>query len=103
MKSCINLYLQTEYSLLSSLIRVNDISDVLKELEYDCCAICDDNMYGVLKFYNTCINNNIKPIIGLKVTFKYENFESSLLLYAMNNIGYQNLLKISSIKNLKKE
>lgn len=103
MKSCINLYLQTEYSLLSSLIRVNDISDVLKELEYDCCAICDDNMYGVLKFYNTCINNNIKPIIGLKVTFKYENFESSLLLYAMNNIGYQNLLKISSIKNLKKD
>lgn len=103
MNNSINLYLQTEYSLLSSLIRIKTLPNLLKELDYDCCAICDDEMYGVFKFYNECLNNNIKPIIGLKITFKYENFDSSLLLYAMNNVGYGNLLKICSIKNLDKD
>lgn len=103
MSNNINLYLQTEYSLLSSLIRINSLPKVLKELDYDCCAICDDNMHGALKFYNVCVSNNIKPILGLKVTFNYENLTSSLLLYAMNNIGYSNLLKICSIKNLNKD
>ena len=103
MNNSINLYLQTEYSLLSSLIRIKTLPNLLKELDYDCCAICDDEMYGVFKFYNQCLNNNIKPIIGLKITFKYENFDSSLLLYAMNNVGYGNLLKICSIKNLDKD
>ena len=100
MKSNINLYLKTEYSLLSSLIKIDTLPNVLKELGYSSCAICDDQMYGVLKFYNTCISNDIKPIIGLQVTFNYENFDSSLLLYAMNNVGYSNLLKISSLKNI---
>lgn len=103
MNNSINLYLQTEYSLLSSLIRIKTLPNLLKELDCDCCAICDDEMYGVFKFYNECLNNNIKPIIGLKITFKYENFDSSLLLYAMNNVGYGNLLKICSIKNLDKD
>ena len=103
MNNSINLYLQTEYSLLSSLIRIKTLPNLLKELDYDCCAICDDEMYGVFKFYNECLNNNIKPIIGLKITFKYDNFDSSLLLYAMNNVGYGNLLKICSIKNLDKD
>ena len=103
MKKCINLYLQTEYSLLSSLIKIDDIPSILKQLDYDCCGICDDEMYGALKFYNVCVKNGIKPIIGLRVSFKHENYESSILLYAMNEIGYVNLLKISSIKNLNKE
>jgi len=103
MSNNINLYVQTEYSLLSSLIKIKSLPMILKELDFDCCAICDDDMYGVYKFYIACVENNIKPIIGLRVTFKYENFDSSLLLYAMNNDGYQNLLKICSMKNLDKE
>ena len=103
MSNNINLYLQTEYSLLSSLIRLDNLPSILKELDYDCCCICDDEMYGVFKFYNICVKNNIKPIIGLKVTFNYENISSSLLLYAMNNDGYGNLLKICSMKSLNKQ
>ena len=52
MSNNINLYLQTEYSLLSSLIRLDNLPSILKELDYDCCCICDDEMYGVFKFYN---------------------------------------------------
>ena len=103
MNSNINLYLKTEYSLLSSMIRIDSLPQTLKQLGYNVCAICDDQMYGVLKFYNVCVNNNIKPIIGLSVTFKNENYDSTLLLYAMNNVGYKNLLKISTLKNLKKD
>jgi len=103
MSNNINLYLKTEYSLLSSLIKIDELPKNLKELGYNSCAICDDQMYGVLKFYNVCVDNNIKPIIGLHLTLNYENFDSSLLLYAMNEVGYSNLLKISSLKNIKKD
>lgn len=102
MENCINLYLQSEYTLLSSLIKIKDIPILAKSLDYDALAICDDEMYGVLKFYNVCVQNNIKPIIGLKVTFNTENSNSSLLLYAMNEIGYKNLLKICTLKNINK-
>lgn len=102
MSTNLNLYLQTEYSLLNSLIRIDELPYILKNLDYDSCAICDDQMYGVLKFYNVCVANNIKPIIGQRVTFKYENFDSTILLYAMNNVGYKNLLKICTKKNIQK-
>lgn len=102
MNNCVNLYLQTEYTLLSSLIRINDLPKLASSLNYDCCAICDDEMYGVLKFYNICIKNNIKPIIGLRITFHNDNMNSSLLLYAMNDTGYNNLLKICTLKNINK-
>lgn len=103
MSSNINLYVQTEYSLLSSLIRIKELPGILKNLGYDACSICDEQMYGVIKFYNACKENGIKPIIGEKVVFKQENYDSAILLYAMNNTGYTNLLKICSMKNLDKD
>ena len=51
-------------------------------------------LYGALEFYNACLNNNIKPIIGLNI--KIDNLD--IYLYAMNYKGYQNLLKIHTIK-----
>jgi MFS family permease len=40
---------------------------------------------GALK----CECEECKPIIGLKVNYRYNDIESAILLYAMNNIGYQ--------------
>ena len=61
------------------------------------CAITDEGtMYGTIKFYQGCIKNNIKPIIGLKVNYIYIDIKDTILLYAMNEFGYKNLMKISS-------
>ena len=88
----IPLRVKTNYSLLTSLIKIDDLVKKCKELNITSIAICDDNMYGVMEFYKACKNNDIKPIIGLEI--KIDN--NPVLLYAKDYFGYQNLCYISS-------
>ena len=93
----IPLYIKTEYSLLKSIIKVKDLIKKAQELNLKALAITDDNLFGVYEFYLECIKNNIKPIIGLEVTID----DLKILLYAKNNNGYRNLIKINeSEKNI---
>ncbi|HQD92623.1 MAG TPA: PHP domain-containing protein [Bacilli bacterium] len=61
----LNLYVQTEYSLLKSSIRIPELKEFAKANNFRAMAICDENMAGVFKFYLSAIKANIKPIIGL--------------------------------------
>ncbi|MCM1513864.1 MAG: DNA polymerase III subunit alpha [Anaeroplasma bactoclasticum] len=91
------LYVQTEYSILQSACKINDLVQKLKQLQITSCAITDEGtMYGTIRFYKACKKEGIHPIIGLKVNYTYNDRESSLLLYAINDFGYKNLMKISS-------
>ncbi len=91
------LYGQTEYNLLKSSIKIDDYIKKAKELSFDFLSITDANMYGHYKFYNECIKEGIKPLIGLEYSFKtLDGNYSKLILYANNNLGYKNLIKISS-------
>ena len=55
------LWIKTDYSILSSLIKIDDLISMLKSLEIKSAAICDDNLYGAMEFYTKCIKNDIKP------------------------------------------
>lgn len=101
----INLYTQTEYSLLNSTIKIDSLIKYAKDNNLNSLAICDtNNMYGVVKFYQKCIDNNIKPVIGLCLTLESRyNFYNSILLFSKNNNGYKNLMKITTLRKLKKE
>ncbi len=87
----IPLYNKTTYSFLSSLMEVDDLINLAKINNLEYMAICDDNMYGVMEFIRKCEENNIKPIIGLDLEDR--------LLFAKNYLGYQNLLKLTTIKS----
>ena len=89
------LYVRSNYTFLSSLVRIDElikrcVKDGISEV-----ALCDDNMIATMYFYKECKKNNLKPIIGIEV--KINN--KSLLLYAKNYKGYQNLLKIITLKD----
>ena len=43
------LYIKTDYSLLSSLIKIDDLIDNLKKKNISSCAIVDDNLYGTME------------------------------------------------------
>ena len=86
------LNIKTEYSLLKSMIKIDDLINYALKNNLTVLNITDDNMNGVMEFYNKCLKNNIKPIIGLEV--KLDNF--NFILYAKNFNGYKNLLKITS-------
>lgn len=94
------LYGQTEYNLLNNSIHLNDYINTAKSNSFSFLSITDKNLYGSYKFYTECKKNNIKPIIGLEIRYKDDdNYESIVLAYAKNNIGYRNLLKLSTYKN----
>lgn len=86
------LYVKTENSLLTSLIRIDELIGYAKKCDYKALSITDNNMFGAFEFYKKCLNNNIKPIIGLEVAL-----DKKLILYAKNYQGYQNLLKLATI------
>lgn len=88
----IPLKVKTNYSLLTSLIQIEQLAKKCKELNIKSIAIADDNMFGVMEFYKCMLKNDIKPIIGLDLELK----DNHILLYAQNYIGYQNLCYIFS-------
>ncbi len=88
------LWVKTDYSILSSLIKIDDLINTLSENNIGVAAICDDNLFGCMEFYNKCKKRGIKPIIGLEVSIDY-----TILLYAKNYHGYQNLCNISTLIN----
>ena len=85
------LYIKTDYSLLSSLIKVDDLVDSLRKKNITSCAIVDDNLYGTMEVIHKFEKAGIKPIIGLDL--------KDILLYAKTSEGYYNLVKIETIKN----
>ena len=61
------LFIKTDYSLLSSLIKIDDLISYLKKYDINKVAVCDDNLLYAAEFYNKCILNDIKPIFGLEI------------------------------------
>ncbi|WP_430606219.1 DNA polymerase III, alpha subunit [Enterococcus sp. AZ170] len=95
------LYTITSYSLLSSTIRIQQFVQQAKKLGYQTVGITDINvLHGAIEFFETCMKEGLKPIIGLTVEYTPHKSEQSaqLLLYAKDLEGYQNLMRISTAK-----
>ena len=95
----IPLRIVSDYSLLKSIIKLPTLITYLKKLNIPACGICDDNLFGVIEFYDLCVKENIKPLIGLNVPFLNVN----LSLFAKNYDGYLNLLKIHTYLQKKED
>lgn len=84
----------SEYTLLKSMIKLDSLITYLKDNNITCCALLDDNLYGVMEFYNKMVSNGLKPIIGFRIKIN----DCDVYLYAKNYEGYKNLLKIHTLK-----
>jgi len=107
--SFVHLHCHTHYSLLDGATRITDLVKTAKEMGMPAIAITDHgNMFGAVEFYLAAISAGVKPILGLEAYIApgdrrlregkgTGDTNYHLLLLAMNNIGYQNLLKLTSI------
>jgi len=100
-----HLHLHTEYSLLDGANKIKALAKKIKEQGMTSVAMTDHgNMFGTIDFYNTMRNEGIKPIIGMEayVHNQEELGDKSvrqrfhLCLYAKNEVGYKNLMYLSS-------
>ena len=109
-KEVINLKIHSQFSICEGAIKINQLSDFCKKNKVSAVGICDnENLSGALEFSNELSKLGIQPIIGttiyLKDTVDKEIFYGKISLFAKNNKGYKNLLKLSSKSylNLKDE
>ena len=88
--------MKSDYSFLSSTITIDDAISFCKTYKLDSFALIDNNLHGSLQFYYSCINANIKPIIGIEVKVKYKEEIYPLVLIAKNENGFKNISYIST-------
>ncbi|MFC1466178.1 MAG: DNA polymerase III subunit alpha [Candidatus Brachytrichaceae bacterium NZ_4S206] len=111
--SFVHLHVHSEYSLLDGFGNIKKLVRRAKELDMPALALTDHGaMYGVIEFFDVCGELGIKPIVGIELYLckrgrrmqdKDANFDRSphhLLLLAMNNAGYKNLMRLSSLAQL---
>ena len=91
----IPIYNKSNYTLLSSLLKIDDIISFAKKNNLPSISLTDSNMFGTMEFIHKCEKQCIKPVIGLEVNL--EDF--TIVLYAKNYKGYQSLIKLSTIQS----
>ncbi|MEB2807940.1 DNA polymerase III subunit alpha [Campylobacter upsaliensis] len=100
-----HLHLHTEYSMLDGANKLKELALTLKEQGATSVAMTDHgNMFGAIDFYQTMRSHGLKPIIGLEAYLhnmedlgdKSSRQRFHLCLYAKNEIGYKNLMYLSS-------
>ncbi|MEB3191419.1 MAG: DNA polymerase III subunit alpha, partial [Snowella sp.] len=107
--SFVGLHIHSDYSLLDGASQLPALIDRAIELEMPAIALTDHGvMYGAIELLKVCRNKNIKPIIGNEMYVINGNIEENKknrrfhqVVLAKNTQGYKNLVKLTTISNLK--
>ncbi|MBU1148334.1 MAG: DNA polymerase III subunit alpha [Candidatus Omnitrophica bacterium] len=104
-----HLHVHTQYSLLDGACLIKKLTDSARRMKMPAVAMTDHgNMFGAIEFYQSCVQNGVKPIIGCEVYVApknrldktvYAGGETSnhLILLAKDETGYRNLMKLVTI------
>lgn len=110
----VHLNVKSEYSILNSIAKVNDIIHAASQFEMPYVALTDiNNMHIVYTFEKKCHTSDVKDIqkmqryeevhniIGVCFCVNYGTSLGMITLLAKNSIGYKNLVKLSTVANSK--
>lgn len=95
----VSLKNHTEYSLLESVVKVEDYVSLAKKNNMKYIGISDTNMYAIMKMYYECQKQDIDLVIGLEL-YTYgliKKGEYAITVYAKNYEGYKELIKLNKI------
>lgn len=96
-----HLQIKSAYSFQESTILIKDLIQNAKTKHIQALALTDDNnMYGAYEFYEACLKASIKPILGVNASIRINDDITHLLLYAIDDVGYKDLVRIVSDINL---
>jgi DNA polymerase-3 subunit alpha len=106
----IHLHVHSSYSLLESALTITKLAEYAKKDRQPALALTDtDNMFGALEFSDKMASAGIQPIIGCSLAIDFADQDQGLrtaggparelprlILLAMNEDGYRNLMRLSS-------
>ncbi len=109
MSDFVHLHVHSHYSLLDAVPKIDELVKAAKKRGFSALALTDHgNMYGAIEFYETCLKEGIKPIIGVEAyVAPNSRFDKNtndrynhLVLLALDYTGYRNLIKLVSLANI---
>ena len=107
----VHLHNHTHHSLLDGLTKIPDLVNAVKDMGMEAVAVTDHGtMSGAVDFYKSAKDAGVKPIIGMEAYVAARSRHDRdpakdkaryhLILLAMNETGYKNLMKLSTTANL---
>lgn len=100
MKPFIHLRLHSAYSLAEGAIKIEKLLHLCEENKMPAATITDtNNLFGGMEFSIKCAEHGIQPIVACQLNIQHPksiNHPTSVLLYAKNQNGYQNLIQLIS-------
>src|SRR5690606_20024656 len=98
MSTFVHLRLHTEYSLLDSVVRVDELMSACAAAGMPAIALTDEcNLFAMVKFYKAAQKRGVKPIVGVDIKLREANERaepSRLTLLCQNLTGYRNLTQL---------
>ena len=107
----VHLHNHTQYSLLDGLTKLPALLNVVKESGMQAVAKTDHGtLSGTIEFYKEASAQGVKPVIGMETYVAARTRKDKdpakdklyyhLILLAMNDEGYRNLMHLSTLANL---
>jgi len=99
-----HLKIHSQYSICEGAIKIDDLKDFSKENKIRSLGLCDTtNLCGALEFAEKLSKVGTQPIVGTQINFRYGDTTGLLPLFALNEIGYKRIIKLSSLSFLKND
>ena len=96
-----HLQVYSGYSFQQSTILIKDLVLAAKEKHLDALALTDkNNMFGAMEFSEACLQNGIKPILGMEASVLIDGQIYPFILLAIDDQGYFDLVHICCEVNL---
>ncbi len=92
-----HLKVHTQYSICEGAAKIDDLQEYCKSNKIKSLGISDtSNLCGALEFAEKISKSGTQPIIGTQINFKLNDTSGLLPLFALNEEGYKNIIKLSS-------
>ena len=99
-----HLKIHTQYSICEGAIKIDDLQEYSKNNKIRSLGLCDtSNLCGALEFAEKISKSGTQPIIGTQINLKIHDTIGLIPVYALNEIGYKNIIDLSSSSYLKND
>lgn len=95
----IHLRVRSALSLLNSMIRPKDLAKWAAGAQAPAVGVTDDNLFAALELSEALSDAGVQPIVGLALKVRAETRagpSGAIALLAQNELGYRNLMALSS-------
>jgi DNA polymerase-3 subunit alpha len=100
MAEFVHLRLHSEYSLIDSVVRVQELVDAVASSGMSAVGVSDQsNLFAMVKFYRAALARGVKPVIGVDLLVREHGERaqpSRLTLFCQSQAGYRNITRLVS-------